>query len=126
MPTVRLYGKDGPNGKSQLPVTAQVDLLAKAGGKTVSVSMFVQPDSAQECLLGTNASIPLGFQSMDGKGKPLRSKLKPHFESESKPASKPKVAQVALIQATSIPSRKCRFLKAKVLGEYSPGGSTFV
>ena len=47
MLTVRLYGKDGPNGKNQLPITAQVDLLIKAGGKTVT--MFVQPDSAQEC-----------------------------------------------------------------------------
>lgn len=40
MPTVRLYGKDG---KSE---AAQVDLMVKAGGETVSVN--VQPDSAQE------------------------------------------------------------------------------
>ena len=118
MPTVRLYGKDGPNGRSQLPITAQVDLSVTSGGKTVSVTMFVQPDSAQECLLGTNASLPLGFKFVDGKGKPLRSSSDPQFtESESEP----QVAHVSLIQASSIPSRKCRFLKAKVSGECSPG-----
>ena len=116
MPTVRHYGKDGPNGRSQLPITAQVDLSVKSGGKTVSVTMFVQPDSAQECLLGTNASLPLGFKFVDGKGNPLRSSSDPQFAE-----SEPQVAQVSLIQASSIPSRKCRFLKAKVSGEYSPG-----
>ena len=121
MPTVRLYGKDGPSGNNQLPITAQVDLFVKAGGKAMSVSMFVQPDSAQECLLGTNASIPLGFQFVDGKGKPLRSSLEPQFELESKSVYEPQVAHVSLIQASSIPSRKCRFLKAKVSGECSPG-----
>ena len=68
MPTIRLYGKDCPKGKSQLPITAQVDLLVKAGGKTVSITMFVHSDRTQECLLGTNARIPLGFQFVDGKG----------------------------------------------------------
>ena len=118
MPTVRLYGKDGPNGRSQLPITAQVDLSVTSGGKTVSVTMFVQPDSAQECLLGTNASLPLGFKFVDGKGKPLRSSSDPQF---AKSESEPQVAHVSLIQASSIPSRKCRFLKAKVSGECSPG-----
>ena len=121
MPTVRLYGKDGPNGKNQLPITAQVDLLVKVGGKTVSVTMFVQPDSAQECLLGTNASLPLGFKFVDGKGKLLRSSPDPQPEIEPEPKSEPKTAHVSLIQASSIPSRKCRFLKAKVSGECSPG-----
>ena len=121
LPTVRLYGKDGPHGKNQLPITAQVDLLVKASGETVSVTMFVQPDSAQECLLGTNASIPLGFKFVDGKGKPLRSSPELQPELESKSDSEPQVAHVSLIQASSIPSRKCRFLKAKVSGECSPG-----
>ena len=121
VPAVRLYGKDGPNGKNQLPITAQVDLLVRAGGKTASVTMFVQPDSAQECLLGTNASIPLGFKFVDGKGKPLRSSPDPQPELEFESKSEFKVAHVSLIQASSIPSRKCRFLKAKVSGECSPG-----
>ena len=32
MPTVCLYGKDGLVGKSQLPITAEVDLLLYASG----------------------------------------------------------------------------------------------
>ena len=121
MPTVCLYGKDGPNGKSRLPITAQVDLLVKAGGKTVSVTTFVQPNSTQDCLLGTNASLPLGFQFMDGKGAPLMSFFTPQSKPQLKSTSEPKVAQVSLIQASSIPSRKCRFLKAKVSGDCLPG-----
>ena len=90
-----------------------MDLLVKAGGKIASVTMFVQPDGAQECLLGTNASIPLGFKFMDGKGKPLRSSPDP--QSELEPESKSKVAHVSLIQASSIHSRVV-FLKPKYQG----------
>ena len=52
MPTARLYGKDGPSGASQLPITAQVDLRIQMNGETVTVPVFVQPDSTQDCLLG--------------------------------------------------------------------------
>ena len=51
----------------------QVDLSVKSGGKIVSVTMFVQPDSVQKRSLGTNTSLPLGFNFVDGKGKPLKS-----------------------------------------------------
>ena len=77
MPTVRLYGKDVPNGVNQLLITAQVDLLLQMNGEAVTVPIFVQRDSTQECLLGTNASIPLGFKFTDGKGKPLKTDPKP-------------------------------------------------
>ena len=96
MPTVRLYGKDGPNGVNQLPITAQVDLRLQMNGKTITVPIFVQPDSTQECFLGTNASIPLGFKFTDAKGKPLRTGLEPD--------PNPSVARVSLIKATTIPS----------------------
>ena len=72
-------------------------------------------------MLGTNASLPLGFKFVDGKGKLLRSSPDPQPEIEPEPKSEPKTAHVSLIQASSIPSRKCRFLKAKVSGECSPG-----
>ena len=121
MPTVRFYGKDGPSGRNQLPITAQVDLSVKTGGETVSVTMFVQPDSTHECLLGTNASLPLGFKFVDGEGRPLRSSVEPQPMPELNSDSEPKVANVSLIDSVSIPSRKCRFLKAKVCGEYTPG-----
>lgn len=113
MPTVRLYGKDGPSGVNQLPITAQVDLRLQMNGETVTVPVFVQPDSTQECLLGTNASIPLGFKFADGNGKPLR--------TDPEPDSNPSVARVALIKATTIPSQKGCLLKGRVTGEHSPG-----
>ena len=113
VPTVRLYGKDGPSGANQLRITAQVDLRLQVNGETIVVPVFVQPDSTQECLLGTNASIPLGFQFTDGKGKPLR--IEPNAHSCSG------VARVSLIKTTKIPSRKGQLLKAKVTGDYSPG-----
>ena len=40
LPSIRLYGKDGPDGRGQLPITAQVDLFVNAGGKTLPVSMY--------------------------------------------------------------------------------------
>ena len=113
MPTVRLYGKDGPNGINQLPITAQVDLRLQMNGETIIVPVFVQPDSTQECLLGTNASIPLGFKFTDGKGKPLRTDLEPD--------PNPSVARVSLIKATTIPSQKSCLLKARVTGEHCSG-----
>ena len=100
---MRLYGKDGPKGRNRLRASAQVDLPVKAGGKTVSVPMFVQPDSTQDCLLGTNASLPLGFKFVDGNERPLRCSVEPQPVFESKPEGEPKVAQVSLIKATSIP-----------------------
>ena len=125
MPTVRLYGKDGPSGRHQLPITTQVDFSIKAGGEPVSVTMFVQPDSTQECLLGTNASLPLGFKFVGGDGRPLRTSVEPQPMPEPDSDSEPKVAHVSLIESVSIPSRKCRFLKAKVSGEYAPGDHLF-
>ena len=113
MPTARLYGKGGPNGVNQLPITAHVDLHLQMNGETITVSVFVQPDSIQECLIGTNASIPLGFNFTDGKGKPLR--------TDPEPDPNPSVAHVSLIKAMTIPSRKFWFLKAKVTGEHSLG-----
>ena len=87
----------------------------QANGETVVVPVFVQPDSAQECLMGTNASIPLGFKFTDGKGKPLRTNPEPL-------PTEPGIVRVSLIKATTIPSRKSRFLKTKVTGEQCPGG----
>ena len=68
IPSVRLFGKDG---RHEIKITAQVDLQIQAGGKEVTIPVFVQPNSSQDCLLGTNASIPLGLQFLDSKGKPL-------------------------------------------------------
>ena len=45
LPSVHLYGKDGPSGRSQLPISAEVELHIEASGETVTVPMFVQPNS---------------------------------------------------------------------------------
>ena len=82
-------------------------------GETITVPVFVQPDSKQECLLGTNASIPLGFKFTNGKGKLLRTGLEPD--------PNPSVAQVSLIKATTILSRKSCLLKIRVTGEHCTG-----
>ena len=102
MSTVCLYGKDGPKGATQLKVAAQMDLLFKANGEIVTLPVFVQPDSTQECLLGTNASVPLDFNFTDGNGKPLR--------TDPEPSPEPDVALVSLIKPATIPSRKGQFL----------------
>ena len=112
MPSVRLYGKDGPAGRNQLPITAEVDLLVKAGGKAVTVPVFVQPSSTQDFLLGTNASLPLGFKFLDGAGRPLTAQTKLDTGS---------TATVSLLEACTIPSRKCCLLTAKVSGKHATG-----
>ena len=111
-PSVRLYGKDGPGSGPELVITAQTDLTFKAAGKTVTIPVFIQPNSKQSCLLGTNAAEPLGLLFLDSMGKPLRT-------TPSEP--KPETTCVALIQATTIPSQQGRFLKAKLSQDYSPG-----
>ena len=119
LPSVQLFGKDG---RHEIKITAQVDLQLQAGGKTVTIPVFVQPNSSQDCLLGTSACIPLGLQFLDGKGKPLQacSGLKSDTGSVGQ-ATKSLVSHVSLIQASTIPSRKCKLLSATVSGEHSPG-----
>ena len=113
LPTARLYGKDGRDGGHELYITAQVDLPLQADGVSVTVPVFVQPNSAQECLLGMNAAPLLGLKFLDSKGRPLRSVP----ENKLVPSS----ARVSLLEAVTIPHRKCRFVKGKVSGECNPG-----
>ena len=119
IPSVQLFGKDGHH---EIKITAQVDLQLQAGGKNVTIPVFIQPNSSQDCLLGTNACIPLGLQFLDGKGKPLQafSGLKSDTGSV-KQETKPLISRVSLIQASTIPSRKCKLLSANASGEHSPG-----
>lgn len=119
IPSVQLFGKDGHH---EIKITAQVDLQLHAGGKNVTVPVFIQPNSSQDCLLGTNACIPLGLQFLDGKGLPLQalSGLKTGSGSVRQ-ENKPLISHVSLIQASTIPSRKCKLLSANVSGEHSPG-----
>ena len=116
IPSVQLFGKDGCH---EIKITVQVKLQLQAGGKQ---AVFIQPNSSQDCLLGTNACVPLGLHFLDSKGKPLQafSGLKSDTGSE-KQGAKPLMSCVSLIEASTIPSRKCKLLSAKVSGQHSPG-----
>lgn len=115
LPSVQLFGKDG---RHEIKITAQVDLILQAGGKTVTIQVFVQPNRSQDCLLGTSACIPLGLQFLDGKGKPLQACLGLKSDTGSVGQEmKSLVSHVLLIQASTIPSRKCKLLSATVSGE---------
>ncbi len=70
IPTVRLYGKGGADGRRELVITAQVPLQFTLGDRSVSVPVFVQPDSEQTCLLGINAIPALGIDVTWNKGNP--------------------------------------------------------
>ena len=74
--------------------------------------MFVQPNSEQKCLLGMNAIPFLGISVLRANGEPLISACEP---------STPQVANVCLVQSTTIPSQKGRFVKAHVDCDPSQG-----
>ena len=88
-------------------ITAQVPLLLSLGDKSVSVPVFVQPDSDQACLLGINAIPVLGISVLQSDGKPVLS----HIPSSP---SEPEVATVSLVESVTLPSQKGRVLKARV------------
>ena len=63
-----LYDKSG----SALDITAMVDLKFSADDLEVTVPVFVQPASEQECLLGMNTLPKLGVKVHRANGEPLR------------------------------------------------------
>ena len=70
LPSMPLYGKGGPNER-ELDITAQVELTLAADGRKITVPVFIQPDSEQACLLGTNAIFALGVSVSRASGEPL-------------------------------------------------------
>ena len=92
LPTARLYGKDGNRGEKKLVITAQVPLVLSLGDRSVSVPVFVQPDSGQACLLGINAIPLLGISVLQSDGNPVLS------HAPGSP-SKPDVATVSLVKS---------------------------
>lgn len=103
--SVQLYGKDGKAGGRRLHITAQLQVTLEADCKSTCVSVFIQPDSEQMCLLGMNAIPSLGITMLRANGEPL--------VSTSAPAP-PRVATVHLVQSTTIPSQRGRLVKAHV------------
>jgi len=102
-PTVRLFGKDGAGGGRELIITAQLQADIEADGESTSVTVFVQPDSEQKCLLGMNVLPDLGLSITRANGEPIIVKKD----------SNPIIAHVRLVQTSAIPSLKGQFLKVQ-------------
>ena len=97
-PSLALYGKSG----QELKVTGELTVTVEAGGRSVSVPVFVQPQSGQKCLLGMNVCPALGLSFKDGDGKPLREQ------------GTTRSGKVCLVQSCSIPCRSGKLVKARV------------
>jgi hypothetical protein len=101
LPTARLYGKDGEKGGKPLYITAQVPFVVSLGQNSVTVPVFMQPDSEQACLLGMNALPLLGIEVRLSNGTqilPSEQKLGNH--------AKPAVSKVSLLTSAVVPSHK--------------------
>ena len=104
LPSARLYGKDGEKGGQELLITAQVNLVVSLGDHSVTVPIFVQPDSKQSCLLGINAIPLLGIQVSKPNGDSLLT-LVPSLSD---------VSEISLIKAAAIPAQNGCIVRAKV------------
>ena len=98
-PTVRLFGKDGAGGGRELVITAQLQANIEADGESTCVTVFVQPNSDQKCLLGMNVLPNLGLSITRANGESVMGRESPN----------PIVAHVRLVQSSAIPSLKGRF-----------------
>ena len=99
-PCTRFKGKGG----HPISVTAQVMFTLAVDGQSTTVPVFVQPNSEQEYLLGSNVLPSLGITVVRANGQPLRVSV----ERENKPA------QVNLVQAATIPGMRGCYVKAKI------------
>ena len=111
IPTVHLYGKDGEKGGKELQITAQLPLVFSVDSKSVTVPVFVQPDSEQACLLGVNAIPLLGIRVIRCNGESILSRGTPELDV---PPPKPDAVMVCLVKSISLPAQKCRVVRAKV------------
>ena len=109
LPTVRLYGKVGPKGGKELTITAQISLTFTSGNKSVSVPVFVQPDSEQVCLLGVNVISALGFKVLNNDG----SLILPRDAGNSDTPT-PVISTVSLVRSVPIPCQKVSVVQAKI------------
>jgi len=99
-PTVCLFGKDGAGSGRELVITAQLQANVEADGKTACVTVFVQQNSEQKCLLGMNVLPDLGLSITRANGEPVTVK-------------EDSIAHVKPVQASGIPSLKRQFFKVR-------------
>ena len=85
-------------------MTAQVTLTLAVDGRSTTVPVLVQPDSEQECLLGSNAFPALGLSVVRANGQ----RLTASEENDAKPV------HVNLVQSVTIPGQKGRFVKGQI------------
>ena len=100
-PIAKLKGKGGDS----IPVTPQVTLRVNVDEISTSLPAFIQLDSKQECLLGSNVLPALGISVVRANGQPL-------VPRQDKGGVQ--VASVNLIQAAAIPGLKGCFVQARV------------
>ena len=113
VPTVRLYGKDGKKTQCELNISAEALLTMEADGTQIQTPVFIQPDSDQPCLLGMNAAPSLNLQFLRANGQPLKSTADTEQDST--------VAKVYLVESTTIPARRGRFLEATIEPNFEKG-----
>ena len=110
-PSTKLRGKGG----HPIDVTAQVKFTFTVDGSFIVTPVFVQRDSEQDSLLGSNVLIAIGITVMRANGEPLTA------SSVDKPSSEPKIAHVNLVQATTIPGIKGCYVRAQIDAEHYKG-----
>lgn len=103
--SVHFYDKGGGR---ELTITAKLQVTLETDYKSTCVSVL---SSEQKCLLGMNAIPSLGISVLKANGDPLI--------LASEPSSK--VVNVCLVQSTTIPCQKGRFVKAHVDCNISKG-----
>ena len=104
-PCTKFKGKGG----HPIGVSAQVLFTLSVDGKSTTVPVFVQPDSEQECLLGSNVLPALGISLVRANGQ----KFTASIENEAEPA------HINLVQSVTIPGQKGRFVKGRIEGDPS-------
>ena len=99
-PSTQLRGKGG----HPIDVVAQVNLTFSLDGKSIVTPVFVQPDSEQECLLGSNVIGAIGITVKRANGETVNVSV----------GNNPEAAHVNLLQATSIPGMKGCYARAQI------------
>ena len=100
-PSTKLRGKGG----HPIHVTAQVKLTFSIDGRSIVAPVFVQPDSEQECLLGSNVLSAIGIAVTRANGEPL---------TASTTDEPPETVHVNLVQAATIPGMKGCYVRAQI------------
>ena len=107
---MKVYGKDRELDRRELNITAQTELAFVVDGVAKSVTVLVQPESEQDCLVGMNAIQKLGIQLLRSNGTSIC--------AENSLSTK---SSVRLLQACTIPGRKGRFLDVTIDGKSDDG-----